>query len=229
MSPHRLVRLGLVASIVALAGCGSDAERDAGSVAPDAGGADAGTDAAIDGDGGDDAGPTDAGPLGDPLDRYRSATIALDAAYCACDYDGFTDPADCAAFFDNPALDACDDLAYEATVASSAGPIACLAAAREDFSACAAAAGCDDAMLDACALAESRATAACPDVPDAFFETSEACVEGMVGGTPSPCPENASPVSTTGPAVFRGSTLGAGSDAPPQSCATACEPDTADR
>jgi len=224
------------------AGGGVDAGPgvDAGGGTDAGGGVDAGPgDAGAPMDAGDpmmDAGETDAGPgdAGTPTaaSRLRAASDRLFAELCTCDSTGFADAAECAMFADNPAVDACDDMAYAATMADSMGPLDCLATARDARATCAAAAGCDEAMLTACADTEDAAFMACADVPMAYGEQFQMCVErDVVGTTASTCPENPTTSMTTGTAVFTGDTTAGGNDRPMQSCRDAffCDARAADR
>ncbi|MBX3272298.1 MAG: hypothetical protein KF729_18710 [Sandaracinaceae bacterium] len=214
------------------AGGGMDAgETDAGET--DAGETDAGETDAGETDAGTDAGETDAGtdagmPSG--IARFRDASRALTAHYCMCDFTGYADAAECAAFGRNPAVDACQDTVYAAVTGAMAS-IECRAMAREAYVTCAASVACDEDLLEICDDDEFDAVSLCPTLPSEFGTMLGTCVEtNVIGTTPSTCPENATVSSATGAAVFMGDTTGGGSDVV-LSCASSffCDDTAADR
>ncbi|MCB9592004.1 MAG: hypothetical protein H6719_04665 [Sandaracinaceae bacterium] len=186
---------------------------------------------------GTDAGPmmmgTDAGPMTGPdagppdmnaVMRQQSAIDRVNTAYCTCDMTPFATAAECASFNGNAAQDACEASAYSSTFAGNGAYFTCTAGAYETYATCIEAASCDDTAVGACEDAVDAATTTCEAFIDetagmAFGTAYDMCVETNVIGPAGMCPDDSSAVSTTGMAVFMGTTTAAGNDLePPAGC-----------
>ncbi|MBX3272375.1 MAG: hypothetical protein KF729_19100 [Sandaracinaceae bacterium] len=192
---------------------------------------------------GTDAGPmmgTDAGPMmmgtdaGMPitpdmaaLTRRRAADARSDAALCACDAAPFATAAECEAFGRLPARDACEDSAFTANFAGVGAYFTCTAIAIEAYATCIEGASCNEATLSGCGMTAQSALTACESrvemaAAQAFSDAFGTCVGTNVVGPAGTCPDDTGAVSTTGMAVFMGTTVAAGDDlAPPAGCVTA--------
>jgi len=189
---------------------------------------------------GSDAGPmtgSDAGPMtgsdaGVPITpdmnaqmRNQAANDRIRAVSCGCDMAWFESAAACEAFNTSDAAEACSQSTFMTHFDTVGAFFTCIADLNEDLADCYEAASCDDAALMACDEAADTAAMACPTVPDAdamaFQATAEMCTADDIVGPAGTCPDDSGAVSTTGDAVFMGSTVGAGNDLDaPDGCIT---------
>jgi len=226
-----MILRGALATLLLL---GCDGDPPAGTDAGGGGGTDAGmtgTDAG--GGGGTDAGGMTGTDAGTPITPDMNARMRIGAAgdqlgahLCGCDMAPFASAAECEAFGDLDELDACEQSAFSDHFSAVGGFFTCLADAVETRATCIEAAGCDETMWTPCTEAYDAALMGCPTVPDAdamaYQATFDMCVATNVVGGAGTCPDDSGAVSTTGDAVFTGSTVGAGDDlAPPAGCVTA--------
>ncbi|MEM6959946.1 MAG: hypothetical protein AAF645_29970, partial [Myxococcota bacterium] len=170
----------------------------------------------------------DGGTAPDPeaQTRLTAANERFAAASCACDLGVFETAEICESFGRSDEADACAETAFTTHFATVGGFFTCIAELNEDLADCyEAAEDCDTAALAACNDAAEEAERVCPAVPDAeateYRGTLTSCTVDNVIGPDGTCPDASDAVSTTGPAVFTGSTIGAGNDlAAPAGCIT---------
>ncbi|MEM9068991.1 MAG: hypothetical protein AAGE52_10815 [Myxococcota bacterium] len=158
--------------------------------------------------------------------RLSAANDRIRAARCGCDMGRFESAAICEAFNSSDEADACSESAFTSHFDTVGTFFTCLADVDEALAACYEAASCDGGAVEACDATAESATMACPAVPSAdsapYLTTRDTCVEENVVGPAGVCPDDSGAVSTTGAAVFMGSTIGAGDDlASPDGCVTA--------
>lgn len=203
--------LSLALSTLSL-GCGDDAgPSDAGR--PDAGDVDGGRPGV---DAGTDAGTPelDAGAERTLLERARALRESFASVECGCGLEatGFASMEECLAFDRVEARIACEEAGLVDPDPESVASLECELDEFEPHVDCLADAACDEAAEAAC----WRALETAPECPEPSAESEEALraciVEDVIGEDASACPENGTPSTATGDAVFTGSTLLAGDD-----------------
>ena len=218
-------RWSLVFALTGAVACGDDAGGSADSgMALDSGVAlDSGMalDSGSTGDAGssvDGGGPSDGGSGSVTAEDVNAAERAQIEAVCECVFaeEGYATAAECVA---GEAASATEEACAAAGFAAADAQeyFDCQVGALVAFNTCVEGAGCDETMLTACDAALTTATDACPMFTDAqamaYGSAFDVCLTEMVVGPAGSCPDTGATTSTTGSAVFTGSTVLAGDDA----------------